>query len=419
MFDNILFQHEACTKLQNNILQRAIPPAILIYGAPLSAKTTLALELARILTCQNKMSPGQWTCPCWSCQQQRELSHSQSLILGTSNFSQEILVCRKFFDQALENKAQITQLKILLLVWLRSLNKILKRYDPALWKDGKDKTTKERKAQKAQEEFVELLATLRPKHIFTPAATNQEAETIFTNPSSLQKNLDRCQELAEVLISAIPQSIPIQQIRQLQQWSYQTSEISKVAILENVDTMNVAASNAMLKLLEEPPENCYFILTTRKKQVLLPTILSRLRLIGLRERTIQEEQQIVQKIFRTTGTENLKELFLTNEQDSSFIRAECELFIDCLHKRQPFFILKSKMKTLDLEIFLLNLSFALHIQCTQQYDQVAKQQKVKLNLAWYQKFLKLSRNAIERHRVYHEPAMLLLQNIYLELSQEC
>lgn len=49
----------------------------------------------------------------------------------------------------------------------------------------------------------------------------------------------------------------------------------KVCVLEEAHQMNIAASNALLKTLEEPKENRYFILTSSNPGSLLPTILSR------------------------------------------------------------------------------------------------------------------------------------------------
>ena len=415
MFDNILFQKTACAELATDLNDRSLPPSILIYGGPLCGKTTLALELARVLTCQNRTEPGKWTCRCWSCRQQRELSQPQVLVLGNSGFANETKICRHFFEQAWERQLEIKQLRILLLVWLRSLNKILKRFDKTLWKDGKSRTDKERKAQKAQEEFVELLAKLHPKDIFSPQTDSSSGpENIFQDKKSLSKDMDRCQELAALLIAAIPQSIPVQQVRQLQQWSYQTSETAKVAILENVDTMSISAANAMLKLLEEPPRNCYFILTSRRKHTLLPTVLSRLRLVALRERGTNEERVIVKKVFRSSNTETLKELFLTGEQDSSAIQAECDLFLRSLREQRPFFTLRSSFDKIDIEAFLQNLGMALQRECISQHRD-SNHLLAEHNFPWYQRFLQLGSKAVERHKIYHEPVALLLHNLYLEL----
>jgi hypothetical protein len=41
----------------------------------------------------------------------------------------------------------------------------------------------------------------------------------------------------------------------------------------------VEAENALLKLLEEPPENTHFFISAREKELFLPTLLSRLKVV--------------------------------------------------------------------------------------------------------------------------------------------
>ncbi|MEC7690199.1 MAG: DNA polymerase III subunit delta' [Pseudomonadota bacterium] len=50
---------------------------------------------------------------------------------------------------------------------------------------------------------------------------------------------------------------------------------NKVLVIPDADTMTEAASNALLKTLEEPTVNTYLLLLTSRKTALLPTILSR------------------------------------------------------------------------------------------------------------------------------------------------
>lgn len=73
------------------------------------------------------------------------------------------------------------------------------------------------------------------------------------------------------------QMISISQIRAIET-GLATSAIShrgKVVILQEADTMNNAAMNALLKVLEEPPNRCQFFIVTRSLHQLLPTIRSR------------------------------------------------------------------------------------------------------------------------------------------------
>lgn len=52
-----------------------------------------------------------------------------------------------------------------------------------------------------------------------------------------------------------------------------------ICIIENIERMTISAANALLKILEEPPNGVVFILTTEKFNRLLPTIVSRTRVV--------------------------------------------------------------------------------------------------------------------------------------------
>ena len=57
----------------------------------------------------------------------------------------------------------------------------------------------------------------------------------------------------------------------------------KIFVLLNIQNMNEASQNKLLKTIEEPPENTYYFLCTKQSSKLLPTILSRVKLIKLDE----------------------------------------------------------------------------------------------------------------------------------------
>jgi DNA polymerase III subunit delta' len=53
----------------------------------------------------------------------------------------------------------------------------------------------------------------------------------------------------------------------------------KVALLESIERLTSDAANSFLKMLEEPPSRTIFIMTTSDLQAILPTIISRVRVI--------------------------------------------------------------------------------------------------------------------------------------------
>lgn len=72
-------------------------------------------------------------------------------------------------------------------------------------------------------------------------------------------------------------TIKIDQIRELQNAAYLTPKRAdnKVIVINPSDKLNHASSNALLKILEEPPAQSIFILIAEQLSTLLPTILSR------------------------------------------------------------------------------------------------------------------------------------------------
>ncbi|HOU35747.1 MAG TPA: DNA polymerase III subunit delta' [Candidatus Omnitrophota bacterium] len=75
--------------------------------------------------------------------------------------------------------------------------------------------------------------------------------------------------------------IKIAQIRQLQEdIGYRPYEgRKKVFIINNAHQMNLEAANAFLKTLEEPPSDSVIILITDRRALLLPTVVSRCRIV--------------------------------------------------------------------------------------------------------------------------------------------
>ena len=65
----------------------------------------------------------------------------------------------------------------------------------------------------------------------------------------------------------------------------------KIFIIDGLQNANPASQNKLLKILEEPPENVYFVLGTTNDYAVLPTVLSRVKrldLFGFSESDIAE-----------------------------------------------------------------------------------------------------------------------------------
>jgi DNA polymerase-3 subunit delta' len=79
----------------------------------------------------------------------------------------------------------------------------------------------------------------------------------------------------------LARDISIKQVRALGEFMGMTAALSpwRVAVIDSMDELNREASNALLKMLEEPPPNTIFFLVSHAPGRLLPTIRSRCRLL--------------------------------------------------------------------------------------------------------------------------------------------
>lgn len=79
-------------------------------------------------------------------------------------------------------------------------------------------------------------------------------------------------------------TIGIEEVRNLQKKLFlkPLKSPAKAVVVKNAENLTIAAQNALLKVLEEPPDNTIILLETKNKDLLLPTILSRCKIIELK-----------------------------------------------------------------------------------------------------------------------------------------
>jgi len=96
-------------------------------------------------------------------------------------------------------------------------------------------------------------------------------------------------------------SISIDQMRNMQREAYLKPflEKFKVYVIEEAGRISEEAANSLLKILEEPPGDTIFILTTSSPQDLLPTIISRCQIIRFTQefKTREKNLEIEEKAF--------------------------------------------------------------------------------------------------------------------------
>lgn len=83
----------------------------------------------------------------------------------------------------------------------------------------------------------------------------------------------------------------IENIRALRDNAFTAPLVSKykVFIVSSLQTMSFLSQNALLKVIEEPPENVVFIFTAKELKNILPTIISRVTIFNLSSDNVLEE----------------------------------------------------------------------------------------------------------------------------------
>lgn len=78
----------------------------------------------------------------------------------------------------------------------------------------------------------------------------------------------------------------------------------RVVIIDSVDELSVSASNAMLKLLEEPPAKTLFLLVVHQLSNVLPTVRSRARVEKMRPLNMTQLRELCARFMPDTEISN-------------------------------------------------------------------------------------------------------------------
>lgn len=316
MFENIIGHTATVRMLRDELTHERFPRASLFFGPPYTGKLSSALEAARVLTCREGRA--EWTCTCHSCRLQKEIAHPHTVLLGTRYADVEIAACAGVL---MRSRTQPTQY-----LFLRAVRKLTRRFDAAIL-DTDDLRVKG--ALDRVSLIEDLLLDLQPGRELPPE--RELAERV-------EKVVAAAMQLAGQLRA---DGITVGQVRRLAVWAHVTAtESRKVAIVENADRMQDSARNALLKLLEEPPEAVSILLLATRRAALIPTILSRLRPYPFEQRSQEEERDVMARIFReeTPAFESLRGYFLAwkeiNPEKLSILAGK---FLDCVWSRDPPF----------------------------------------------------------------------------------
>jgi len=109
---------------------------------------------------------------------------------------------------------------------------------------------------------------------------------ITADPKEVKKYLKKTIDKNSLFFEIIPEKkeFSIAEIKNLRKETAIYNSSKRVYLLENFHLSSIEAQNAFLKLLEEPPKNVLFIITSENVEKIIPTIRSRAKTIYLEKK---------------------------------------------------------------------------------------------------------------------------------------
>ena len=191
--------------------------------------------------------------------------------------------------------------------------------------------------------------------------------------------------------------IEVSKIREILNFSSKTSfsNKKKIVLINNVEKMNINASNALLKILEEPSTNLFFILIHNSNKKLISTINSRCIKFNFFI-TESEKEKIINNIIDNDFYGGLSSDFKIRYLSPKF-------YIDLYD-----FINKEKIELNDLDIYFL-LNYIFNKRNYLKDDFIIENLQILIEIYFYNKIL--SRNNFENDYKSFKQTMNKINNM--------
>jgi len=286
MFNNIIDQSDVINLLKNDLANNTLPNSMIFYGNKYSGKLTASLELVRILNCLEKKENN---CSCRNCQAVNNLNFTGLIFLSRRNFLKLLIEVINSYKLTGNKNLKYDIIKIIKLISLPLNDFIIK-----------DIFNEQEKKQ------LSICMELFNDFIY-------QNEINLNNTDKIIKNIEIINKLYKV------QNIPVDSLRSVLDWTYIIQpDIKRVVIIDHFDYLEKASQNILLKRLEEPSKNLYFILITKNINKILQTIRSRCRCYFFKKLSKESVNKIIEKNFgkQDFEYERIEDFFDRNDEYS-------------------------------------------------------------------------------------------------------
>lgn len=210
---------------------------------------------------------------------------------------------------------------------------------------------------------------------------------------------------------------------------------SRVIIIDQAHLFNQQAANAILKVIEEPEQNNYFILTSPEAEIILPTIRSRSQVMRFSPLSVSELKQIKPGLPDWTYASSRGKIeileSLAQDQDK---RINSFALLERFWMEKDFLInpdwkilLKDREESLFLlrqwalyfrDLIFLKLSKEDHILNSDQISKMKKMiQDVQMDLNQMYKF-STSLFKAEKDMIGHAESVLLIESLWVQHARK-
>jgi DNA polymerase-3 subunit gamma/tau len=315
MFKNIIGQDNAIKLLISDVEKSTLNNSMIFHGEKYSGKLSAALEMLRVLNC---LGGKEDSCTCINCMRINNLDFEGLIFLSRREFL--------FYLRELINAYKKTGKP-------QYLNNIIRTVKLAAL-PLQDFLVKEIFTEQEKRNLGELLEKLRD---------------LIYKEDPKAKDLDSILEIIETLQNSYKKlNIPLDMLREMLDWTYiNLPDINRVVIIDHVDHFEKGSQNILLKRLEEPSKNLFFILLAENKNKILPTIRSRCRTYYFRKLKKEHVDAVLKRDFEEQRTlyPSIFSFLKRNEETSqeNILPILIKLFNLVFLKEAPF---------ADLSIFL-------------------------------------------------------------------
>jgi DNA polymerase-3 subunit delta' len=128
-----------------------------------------------------------------------------------------------------------------------------------------------------------------------------------------------------IIVNPEKNSISIDKIRELYTLTRDKRDLPLAVVIVDSECMSAEAQNALLKLLEEPPKNVYFLLSSHDANQLLPTILSRVQILYLKNISSDDSEKLIKSLLGNDTDDKIQKImFLASGLPAEIIRLDSD-----------------------------------------------------------------------------------------------